>query len=174
MPIPKNKTELIQAIEINYQKLVVDLKAVPTPLASKVDLEGHAKGTKMSICNLVSYLIGWEMLVLKWHRKKSKDQAIDFPDTDFNWNELGLLAQKFYTDYNHLDYPQLLKKLDQTTLKILKITQTTSNKDLYEMDWYKKYTFGRMIQLNTSSPFMNARKRVRKWVRSERYKNYQT
>ena len=42
MPIPKNKTELVEAIQINYNKLVADLKKVPTPLASKVELEGHA------------------------------------------------------------------------------------------------------------------------------------
>ena len=163
MPIPKNKSELQQAIKVNYQKLVTDLKDIPTPLASKIELDGHAKGTKMSICNLVSYLIGWEELVLKWYRKKQKEQKVDFPDTGFKWNELGLLAQKFYKDYEHLEYPQLLKKLDKSTNKILKLIDSLSNEELYEKNWYEKYTLGRMIQLNTSSPFLNARTRVRKW-----------
>ncbi len=165
MPIPKNKKELVDAIQLNYQKLVTDLENIPTPLTTNVELDGHAKGTKMSICNLVSYLIGWGELVLKWHQKKSKGHQIDFPETGYQWNELGVLAQKFYQDYEQLSYSQLLKKLDQTTQKILKVIDSTSNEDLYEKNWYEKYTFGRMIQLNTSSPFLNARKRVRKWKR---------
>lgn len=163
MPIPQNKSELLEAIQVNYHNLVADLEDIPTPLTTLVELEGHAKDTQMSICNLVAYLIGWQTLVLKWHRKKDKGQAVDFPETGFKWNELGLLAQKFYQDYEHLDYPQLLKKLDNITKRILNLIESQSNEALYIKVWYEKYTFGRMIQLNTSSPFLNARKRVRKW-----------
>ncbi len=163
MAIPNNKTALLHAVEVNYQKLRTDLIDIPTPLTAIIELDGHAQGTKMSICNLVSYLIGWQELVLKWHRKKSKGQKVDFPETGFKWNELGLLAQKFYKDFEHLDYPQLLKKLETTKIKIINLIESQSNNDLYIELWYEKYTFGRMIQLNTASPFLNARKRVRKW-----------
>lgn len=35
----------------------------------------------------------------------------------------------------------------------------------FDRAWYQKWTMGRMIQLNTSSPYDNARKRLRKWKR---------
>ena len=49
----------------------------------------------MSIHNLVSYLLGWSSLVLKWNRKSEDKEPIDFPETGYKWNELGRLAQKF-------------------------------------------------------------------------------
>ena len=49
----------------------------------------------MSIHNLVSYLVGWSSLVLKWNRKSEDKEPIDFPETGYKWNELGRLAQKF-------------------------------------------------------------------------------
>ena len=165
MAVPKNKTELIFEIETNYAKLIKDLESIPLELTQIKDLEGHAKDTRMSISDLVAYLIGWGDLVLKWHQKKENNESVDFPETGYKWNELGKLAQKFYADYEHLDYPSLLIKLDKTKVDILDIIQRTSNQDLYEKPWYDKWSQGKMIQLNTSSPYKNARARVRKWKR---------
>jgi hypothetical protein len=165
MAVPKNKTELIFEIETNYTKLIKDLESIPAELTQAKELEGHAKGTKMSISDLVAYLVGWGELVLKWRQKKDDHELVDFPETGYKWNELGKLAQKFYSDYAHLDYQTLLIRLEKTKVDILEIVQNTSNQDLYEKPWYDKWPQGKMIQLNTSSPYKNARARVRKWKR---------
>ena len=47
----------------------------------------------------------------------------------------------------------LNEKLDKTTNEILKLIDGKTNAELYEIPWYGKWTFGKMIQLNTSSPF---------------------
>jgi hypothetical protein len=88
----------------------------------------------------------------------------------FKWNELGLLAQKFYKDSEKDDFKMLNKKLDMTTNEILKLIESKTNKDLYEMTWYDKWTLGKMIQLNTSSPFKNAKDRIRKWKKIKQLK----
>ena len=163
MPVPKDKNELILAIESSYSKLKKDLNSVPNEMAKKKELDGHAKGTKMSVSDLVAYLIGWSELVLKWNRKKENGENVEFPEKGYKWNELGKLAQKFYSDYENLDYPTLLKKLDKNVGKILELINANNNADLYEIPWYEKWTKGKMIQLNTSSPYKNARSRVRKW-----------
>jgi hypothetical protein len=161
--IPEGKEELLKAITDNYKKLKIELSSIPIDLTASKDLDGNSKNTLMSINNLIAYLIGWGQLVLKWNDKKSKGIDIDFPETGFKWNELGLLAQKFYKDYEKYDFTTLNEKLDKTTTEILKLIESKTNKELYEMAWYNKWTLGKMIQLNTSSPFKNAKDRVRKW-----------
>lgn len=163
MPIPQNKEELIKAITDNYTKLKTEFISIPENKASIKDLEGHAKDTNMSVKNLLSYLIGWGQLVLKWEAKKSKGLQVDFPETGYKWNELGLLAQKFYKDYEKNSFSELQAELKKTTNAILKLIESKSNQELYGVDWYEKYTLGRMIQLNTSSPLNNAGNRIRKW-----------
>ncbi|MCA7584671.1 ClbS/DfsB family four-helix bundle protein, partial [Escherichia coli] len=37
---------------------------------------------------------------------------------------------------------------------------------LYGRPWYKKWTMGRMISFNTSSPYANANGRLRKWAKN--------
>lgn len=163
MAVPKNKNELLEAIRTNYTKLEKDLIDIPIELTVEKELDGHAKGTKMSICNLVAYLIGWGELVLKWNMQIEKGEVVDFPEVGYKWTELGLLAQKFYSDYSNESYEQLLEKLDKTVRLLIKLVEKNTNDVLYKTIWYKVYPMGRMIQLNTSSPYKNARIRVRKW-----------
>lgn len=171
MAIPTNKDELLKAIETNYEKLRNELETIPEELSEAKELEGHSKGTLMNVHNLVAYLVGWGQLVLKWNRKKENSEAVDFPETGYKWNELGKLAQKFYGDYQHCDFKSLTQELDNTVKEILKLIESKSNHELYEVSWYEKWTLGRMIQFNTASPYTNARARIRKWKKTERFVN---
>ena len=167
MAIPKDKDELLKAILDNYKKLITELSSIPIELTTSKELEGHSKYTLMSIKDLVAYLVGWGQLVLKWNDNKNKGLEVDFPETGFKWNELGQLAQKFYSDFEDESFKTLLVKLDKTTNDILKLIESKTNRELYETSWYDKWPFGRMIQLNTSSPFKNAKDRIRKWKRTK-------
>jgi len=172
MAVPINKDELLEAITANYDKLKKELLSIPVELTTLKELEGHSKGTLMSINNLMAYLVGWGELVLKWNYKKANNEAVDFPETGYKWNELGKLAQKFYKDYEDNSFEELLVKLDHTVVSIITFIKSKSNHELYEIPWYEKWTLGRMIQFNTASPYTNARGRIRKW-KKERDKKFQ-
>lgn len=165
MAVPLDKHELLDAIKNNYEKLCGELLSIPYDLTAVQTLEGHTKGTMMSINNLLAYLVGWGELVLKWNRKKDNNETVDFPERGFKWNELGKLAQKFYTDYQEEDFNTIFSKLENVVKAILLLVESKTNKDLYEVPWYGKWTLGRMIQFNTSSPYTNARGRICKWKR---------
>ena len=146
---------------------MTDLERVPAARVRECTLEGHAAGTKMSPSDLVAYLIGWNELVLKWLEQDDRGAEIDVPETGFQWNQLGQLAQKFYDDYRTLSYPQLLKRLSAAKNNLVTTITARSDEELYGGDWYKKWTKGRMIQFNTSSPYKNARGRIRKWIKTQ-------
>ena len=163
MPIPKSKEELIREINETYEKLQKELVTIPNELSEKCEIEGHSKNSFISINNLLAYLIGWGQLVLKWYDLKTKEIDCEFPEKGFKWNELGLLAQKFYRDFETDNYPSLQLKLVDTVKELLSLIESKSDNELYETPWYKSHTLGRMIQLNTSSPYKNARLKIRKW-----------
>lgn len=95
MAIPTNKAQLLHGITDNYDKLQKELADITLADTAIPELEGHAKDTCMSVHNLVSYLIGWGELVLKWNRKKDMQETVDFPESGYKWNQLGILAQNF-------------------------------------------------------------------------------
>lgn len=171
MAVPINKEELQEAIISNYTKLKKELFTIAFEKTSINELEGHSKGTLMSINNLISYLVGWGELVIKWNEKKDNNEAVDFPETGYKWNELGKLAQKFYEDFKNDDFNSLIIKLDKTVETILLLIENKSNKELYDVTWYEKWTLGRMIQFNTSSAYLNGKNRIRKWKKAQNTKS---
>jgi hypothetical protein len=161
MAIPESKSELIEAINKSYSLLLKKLISIPEQKAFEPLMNGHVKGSMMSVAQLVSYLIGWGELVLFWHAQEMKGQKVIFPEIGFKWNELGKLAQKFYQDYQDVtDYNSLLHLLGKNKDSIIELIDGFSNEDLYGIAWYGEYTRGRMIQLNTSSPYKNAASRL--------------
>lgn len=171
MAVPTSKETLLAEIHVQFDKLMTDLSKVPEVQARDKTLAGHASGTNMSPADLVSYLIGWNELVLKWLSRNDMCLYVDFPETGFKWNQLGLLAQKFYTDYEALSYPQLLDRLSKINHKLIENVSHRSNEELYGAPWYDQWTKGRMIQFNSSSPYTNARGRIRKWLKEEKTKS---
>ncbi|MDP0499412.1 MAG: ClbS/DfsB family four-helix bundle protein [Verrucomicrobiota bacterium JB022] len=163
MAIPAKKEELVVAIQTHFNRLLPELDALAEPEALVRSMEGHAKDTRMSPADLVAYLLGWHELVLKWLAQTKAGQPPDLPETGYQWNELGRLAQKFYRDYASVPYGQRIERLRTTQRQILDEVNQLSNQELYGEAWYRQWTLGRMIQLNTSSPYQNARARLRKW-----------
>lgn len=163
MAVPANKDELLTAINSSFDKLVAELSSIPLSAVDDRSLEGHAKGTHMSVANLVAYLVGWNELVLKWLDGDAAGKRVDFPETGFKWNELGRLAQKFYHDYRNVPYPRLVERLATAKERIVSEIEARDNDALYGRSWHEKWTMGRMIQFNTASPYANAHKRLRTW-----------
>ena len=89
--VPTNKTELQKSINLAFDKILADYATIPVEITRKVGVTGNIKGTEISVCDTIAYLIGWGKLVLKWYELKSKNQAVNFPETGYKWNELGKL-----------------------------------------------------------------------------------
>lgn len=165
--VPQSKAELLTEINTHYARLCQDIQRVDPQRATERSLDGHVKGTQMSVNDLLAYLIGWGELVLKWHRLRDGGEAVDFPESGFKWNQLGLLAQKFYADYDGLDFSARWQRLDETVAKLVALVTSKSDAELYHQPWYHDWTMGRMIQFNTSSPYKNARTRLRRWLTTQ-------
>lgn len=165
MAVPASKSELLDAIDETYGKLAADLQRVPIERARDSTMPGHKAGTVMSPADLVAYLVGWNELVLSWHAQRAEGTEPDFPAPGYAWTELGELAEQFYRDHADDSWPELLKQLASAKARIVTLVAGSSDAELYGAPWYGKYTEGRMVQLNTSSPYINARKRLRAWLR---------
>ncbi|MBU8828740.1 ClbS/DfsB family four-helix bundle protein [Mycolicibacterium goodii] len=166
MGVPSSKAELSDAVDKTFEELNADLDRVPLELVRKAVLPGHAKNTVISPADLVAYLIGWNQQVLTWHERRVTGQPDEFPASGVKWNELGKLAQRYYTAHKDDTWSQLRTQLTDSKAQIVALIQSCSDDELYGSPWYGKWTMGRMISLNTSSPYANARRRIRSWLRT--------
>ncbi|MBN0038920.1 ClbS/DfsB family four-helix bundle protein [Cellulosimicrobium cellulans] len=166
MPVPRSKPELLSAIGSEYDALVRDLERVPPDRVRETSMPAHRAGAVMSPADLVAYLVGWNELVVSWHAQRARGEEPELPSPGYRWNQLGSLAERFYADCADVPWPALLARLDVARAEIVALVSDASDEELYGAPWYGKHTAGRMIQLNTSSAYANARRRLRAWLRT--------
>lgn len=166
MAVPASKEELLTAIRTEYARLCADLDRVPIESARQLVLPGHVKDTTMSPADLLAYLIGWNEQVLIWHDRRAAGLPDEMPAAGFGWNALGALAQRFHRDHEGESWVELRERLDDAEQRIEALILARSDEELYGAPWYRTWTMGRMISLNTSSPYRNARGRIRRWLRT--------
>lgn len=165
MAVPSSKAELLAAIDTTFALLEAELDRVPQALVHDQVLPGHAKNTMMSPAELVSYLIGWNEQVLTWHERRAAGLPDELPAPGIKWNQLGLLAQRYYDAYRDETWDDLRTHLGGAKDNMVALIESCTDAELYGCEWYGKWTMGRMISLNSSSPYMNARGRFRAWLR---------
>lgn len=166
MAVPATKDDLLTTIRTEYARLCADLDRVPTDSARELVLPGHVKDTMMSPADLLAYLIGWNEQVLTWHERRAAGLPDELPAAGFGWNDLGALAQHFSRDHENASWGELRARLDDAEQRIEALVLSRSDQELYGAPWYRTWTMGRMISLNTSSPYRNARGRIRRWLRA--------
>ncbi|MCY1300620.1 hypothetical protein D9M70_501940 [compost metagenome] len=66
-----------------------------------------------------------------------------------------------------MPFAELLLRFEAAKNVLVELIEARSDAELYGVAWYEKYTLGRMIQFNTSSPYANARGRLRKWLKAQ-------
>lgn len=166
MPVPSSRLELRDAIATEFARLDADLDRVPPASARESVLPGHVKGTTMSPADLVAYLVGWNEQVLTWQERRAAGLPDEFPAPGHSWGDLGSLAQQFYREHEDDSWEHLRARLTAAKDRILALVDARSDAELYGSPWYRTWTMGRMISLNTSSPYRNARARIRRWLRT--------
>jgi len=81
--VPALKGALLVAVGQTYETKMTEFQAVPHVPLGGACLAGHAKGTVISACDLVAYLLGWNSLFLKWLARSATPARIDFPETGY-------------------------------------------------------------------------------------------
>lgn len=165
MAVPGTKDELLAAIHETFVRLERDLDRVPAESRRALVLPGHVAGTMMSPADLLAYLIGWNEQVLTWHRRRGAGEPDELPAPGIAWNELGLLAQRYYAEHAADSWESLRAQLVEANRRLVALVEAHSDEDLYGQPWYRTWTMGRMISLNTASPYTNARGRIRAWLK---------
>ncbi|AIS90901.1 hypothetical protein BBU_5617 [Burkholderia pseudomallei NAU35A-3] len=93
-------------------------------------------------------------------------RPVEPPETGYRGTELGRLAQTFHADYAEEDYSSLPRRLANAHVRVVARVERKADESPYGACGDKQHTLGRMIRLDTSSPYANAHARLRKWKRA--------
>lgn len=146
--------ELIEAIQLSYQRFIDEFSEVPDSLKDERIAQVDRTPSEM-----LSYQLGWVQLLLSWEKDEAQGKKVQTPAPDYKWNNLGGLYQSFYQTYGSLTLEQQKATLDSSVQNVCDWIKGLSSRDLFEpnqREWATskaQWPLWKWIHINTVAPF---------------------
>lgn len=143
MPRPKNKGELIQVANTNYEKLLTMIekrsdaeKTMAYDFSSdEKKKEAHWKRDS-NLRDVLMHLNEWHLLLLDWLKNRESGSNKPFLMEGYNWKTYGDMNMVFYERCQSLSEEEALSRFKDSHKKVMEALDTFSQEELFTNTYY--------------------------------------
>ncbi len=158
--------ELEEAIRECFQRYDSEFDAISEEMR---DWDGD--GPMKTPAQHLAYHLGWTGLLLLWEKEEKAGGNACVPAVGYRWNQLGLLYQSFYKQYEDIPLHQQRRQLAEQVGNIDSWIESLTEAELFQTgqrqwaDTPAQWPVYKWIHINTVAPFTNFRMQIRRWKR---------
>ncbi len=171
MPRPQTKNELLEAADVNYEKLLklidsmteVELNTEFDFLEDVKKKEAHWKRDK-NVRDILIHLHEWHNLMLEWVANNTAGLRKPFLMEGYNWKTYGTMNIVFWERNQTVMQDEALDMFKESHMKIKEVIEGMSNEELFQRDvydWVGGSTIGSYFVSVTSSHYDWAMKKIK-------------
>ena len=176
MPRPQTKSDLLNAAQTNYDKLLqlidaMNNEALDASFCFIIDekkKEAHWKRDK-NIRDVIIHLYEWHKLMLDWVEKNKAGIRKPFLMEGYNWKTYGDMNLVFWRRNQNVSLADALETFKQTHQAVIKSIEEMTNEELFTKkmyDWVGSSSIGSYYISVTSSHYDWAMKKLKLHKRS--------
>lgn len=143
MARPKNKEELIEAANLNYEKLLTLIENRTEEektqnydfSADEKKKEAHWKRDK-NLRDVLMHLTEWHELLLKWIENREDGSNKPFLMEGYNWKTYGDMNIIFFERCQKLSEEEALERFKASHKKVMEALETFSQEELFTNTFY--------------------------------------
>lgn len=168
MPRPKNKRELIEQANENYEKMWNLINSLPDnkrfenfELSGK---EAHWKRDK-NIRDILIHLYEWQQLLINWIKSNQAGKEKSFLPKPYNWKNYSEMNIEFWKNHQKTSDEDAAKMLEKSHKDTMKLIAKFSDEELFQkafFTWTGTTNLGSYAISATSSHYDFAIKKLKK------------
>lgn len=166
MARPQNKASLLEAGDLNYQKLM-DL------IESLGEHGQHAtfnfEDRDRNIRDVLIHLYEWHQLLIRWIEANMREELRPFLPEPYNWKSYPEMNIKFWEMHQLTPYPQAVVMLKDSHHEVRSLIEQRTDEELFTKKYFKwtgTTSLGSYCVSATSSHYDWALKKIRKHKKS--------
>ena len=162
MPRPKNKEELLNLSQENYNKLITKIESISQEEQEKDFPPGPMN---RNIRDVLCHLHEWHQMFLDWYDKGMKGQKTQMPAEGYTWKTLPDLNRKIFEKYRDTPLSSSKQLFKNSYEKVRAIIEKHSDENLFTKKKYKwtgTTSLGAYLVSATSSHYDWAMKLLKK------------
>lgn len=162
MPRPKNKLELIELSNRNYNKLL----AFVNEMSPSEQLREFPEGTmNRNVRDVLAHLQHWHLMMLEWYEIGMQGIKPVMPAKGYTWKTTPALNRWIWKKYTQTDLVEVKRMLQKSFNQLQEIMEKHSDVKLFEKKRYKwtgTTSLGSYLVSATSSHYDWALKLIKK------------
>jgi len=167
MPRPKNKDELLELSNSNFQKMLELINSFGEEeiIHGKIPFEDRDK----NIRDILAHLHHWHLMMLEWYTIGMSGEKPNIPAKGYTFKTVPALNQKIWEMYQSTQYEEILEMINNSFLDIQAVIKRHSDNELFEKKRYKwtgTTSLGSYLVSATSSHYDWAMKKLRQYKKS--------
>lgn len=167
MPRPKNKDELLELSNSNFNKMLELIESFSEEeiINGKIPFEDRDK----NIRDILAHLHQWHLMILDWYKVGMSGKKPDIPAKGYTFRTVPALNQKIWEKYQSTKYNEILKMIKESFLEVQKLINQHTNDELFEKKKYKwtgTTSLASYLISDTSSHYDWAMKKLRKYKKA--------
>ena len=169
-----HKNKQAQKLISLHTQFVLLVKNLPEDLTHKKIIEGFVK-EETSICNVISYLIGWGNMLIEWYEQGLTGKDFVMPGQGFAKWDYAKIAQHFFQKYHQNTLTQQLALLEKTISQIVSIIKKEdTHGNIEKLGVWKwctlksgtQWPLSKWITVNSTAPCTRAITKIRKALKN--------
>lgn len=171
MPRPQTKNDLMEAAEVNCNKLLKLIDSMTeVELNTEFDFSSDAKkkeahwGRDKNLRDILIHLHEWHTLMLEWVANNKAGVHKPFLLEGYSWKTYGDMNLLFWNRNQTVTVHMALERFKESHHKIMDLIQTMSNEELFGKnvyDWVGGSTIGSYFISVTSAHYEWAMKKIK-------------
>lgn len=171
MPRPQTKSDLLEAAELNYNKLLELIDSMTeTELNTEFDFSSDPKkkethwGRDKNLRDVLIHLHEWHNLMLEWVANNRAGSRKPFLMEGYNWKTYGQMNLVFWQRNQSVSLKEALEQVKESHQKVIALIESMSNEELFRknaFDWVGGSTIGSYFVSVTSSHYDWAMKKIK-------------
>lgn len=159
---PKNKQELLDLGQSNFQKLNEMIDSMKMAEQQK----DFPVGTmNRNIGDVLMHLHHWHLMMMDWYRIGMTGKKPDMPAKGYTWKTTPALNKSIWEMYKNIPLAKAKQKFSESFNQLRKIIESHTNEELFEKKRYKwtgSTSMGSYLVSATSSHYDWAYKLIKK------------
>ncbi len=176
MARPKTKADLIEAANVNFEKLWKTIDGLSEAAFNTVfDFSDNPKLKEAhwprdkNVRDVLVHLYEWHQLLIHWVAKNQAGEAVKFLPEPYTFKNIADMNMKFWDKHQETSYEKAVEMLKTSHKEVMKIIESFTNEELFTnkyFAWTGTTSVGSYCVSATSSHYDWAIKKINKHKRN--------
>jgi hypothetical protein len=136
MPRPTNKAELLELSEINLNKLLDFINALPDDMKNRSYENDELNDRDKTIADIICHLYEWHVMMENWYKIGMSGKKPAIPAEGITWQTLPILNRRIYERHRGTELPKAIAMLKKSHANMIALIEKHSDDELFTKKMY--------------------------------------